>query len=131
MKLDTKYSMTFTENLYLKQQLKKLQEENLKLKQILSEADILGGDIVDAFMKSTKPGSKEKLPKAEQNTPSASDVMGSEIVDRFMRNTKPIGKMTPEEAFRHGADHARLQGISTPPHFFNNPHFAAGFNSVK
>ena len=31
--------MSFAENLYLKQQLKKLQEENLKLKQILSEAD--------------------------------------------------------------------------------------------
>jgi hypothetical protein len=123
--------MTFTENLYLKRQLKQLQEENLKLKQILSEADILGGDIVDAFMQRTKPGSKNQPPKAEQNTPSASDVMGSEIVDRFMRTTTPIGKMTPEEAFQHGADHARLQGISTPPHFFNNPHFAAGFNSVK
>lgn len=123
--------MTFIENLYLKRQLKQLQEENLKLKQILSEADILGGDIVDAFMKRTKPGSTKKQPKAEQGTPSASDIMGGEIVDRFMRNTKPLNKMTQEEAFQHGADHARLQGISTPPHFFNNPHFAAGFNSVK
>ena len=122
--------MSFTENLYLKQQFKKLQEENLKLKQILLEADILGGDIVDRFMQSTKPGSKKNLPKDEQNTQSAFDVMGSQIVDRFMRNTTPLGKMTPEEAFQHGADHARLQGVSTPPHFFNNPHFAAGFNSI-
>lgn len=114
-----------------KNKIRLLEEENRKLKQILSEADILGGDIVDAFMGSTKRGNTKKLPKAEQGTPSASDIMGGEIVDRFMRNTKPLNKMTEEEAFQHGADHARLQGISTPPHFFNNPHFAAGFNSVK
>jgi len=116
--------MTFIENLYLKRQLKQLQEENLKLKQILSEADILGDDIVDAFMRSTKPGSTKNLP-------SASDIMGGEIVDKFGRSTKPLNKMTPEEAFQHGADHAREhKGLRTPDHYFNNKDFVAGFNSV-
>lgn len=96
--------MSFTENLYLKQQLKKLQEENLKLKQILSEAD--------------------------EGTPAAHGMMARPAVDRVMGNRTPLHQMTPEEAFQHGVDHAMLQGISTPPHFFNNPHFAAGFNSA-
>jgi len=123
--------MTFTENLYLKRQLKQLQEENLKLKQILSEADILGGDIVDAFMGSTKRGSTKNPPKAEQGTPPASDILGGEIVDRFMRNTKPLNKMTQEEAFQEGVNHAREhKGLRTPDHYFNNKDFVAGFNSV-
>lgn len=82
-----------------------LEEENRKLKQILSEAN--------------------------EETPAAFGMMARAATDRVMGNRKPLDKMSSEEAFQHGADHAMLQGISTPPHFFNNPHFAAGFNSVK
>ena len=82
-----------------------LEEENRKLKQILSEAN--------------------------EETPAAFGMMSRAATDRVMGNATPFHQMTPEQAFQHGADHAMLQGISTPPHFFNNPHFAAGFNSVK
>lgn len=102
MKLDTKYSMSFTENLYLKQQLKKLQEENLKLKQILSEA--------------------------QEGTPPASDVMGG-TKNKFV---KPLAKLTREEAFNLGVQHAKEHGgVKTPPHYFYDNNFVAGFNSVK
>ena len=89
--------MSFTENLYLKRQLQQLQEENLKLKKILSEQN-------------------------ENETPA---------VDRVLRGGKRLEDMTPEEAFQHGQDHSMLQGVSTPAHYFKNPHFAAGFNSTK
>jgi len=89
--------MSFTENLYLKRQLQQLQEENLKLKKILSEQN-------------------------ENETPA---------VDRVLRGGKRLEDMTPEEAFQHGQDHSMLQGVSTPAHFFKNPHFAAGFNSTR
>ena len=89
--------MSFTENLYLKRQLQQLQEENLKLKKILSEQN-------------------------ENETPA---------VDRVLRGGKSLEDMTPEEAFKHGQDHSMLQGVSTPAHYFKNPHFAAGFNSTK
>lgn len=113
--------MTFTENLYLKRQLKQLQEENLKLKQILSEADILGGDIVDAFMQRTKPGSKKQPPEAEEGTPKE--------VNKFV---KPLAKLTREEAFNLGVQHAQEHGgVKTPPHYFYDNNFVAGFNSVK
>ena len=95
MKLDTKYSMSFTENLYLKRQLKQLQEENLKLKQILSEA--------------------------EEGTPKE--------VNKFV---KPLAKLTREEAFNLGVQHAQEHGgVKTPPHYFYDNNFVAGFNSVK
>lgn len=126
--------MSFTENLYLKRQLKQLQEENLKLKQILSEAgDILGLNIVDDFMRSIEPGVTKTSPKRKV-TPGApaegtmSAITG--IVDDFMKSTTPIGKMTPVEAYKHGQDHAR-RGITPPEHFFTNPHFAKGFKSVR
>jgi len=113
-----------------KNKIRLLEEENRKLKQILSEADILGGDIVDAFMKSTKRGNTKNLPKAEEGTPAAFGMTARAATDRVMGNKTPFHQMTPEQAFRYGADHGMLQGISTPPHFFNNPHFTAGFNSM-
>ena len=95
--------MSFTENLYLKQQLKKLQEENLKLKQILSEA--------------------------QKDTPPASDVMGGKEVNKFV---KPLAKLTREEAFKLGVKHRQEHGgVNTPPHYFYDNNFVAGFNSVK
>ena len=98
--------MSFTENLYLKRQLQQLQEENLKLKKILYEQN-------------------------ENETPAAFGYSASGAVDRVLRGGKRLEDMTPEEAFQHGQDHSMLQGVSTPAHFFNNPHFAAGFNSTK
>jgi len=97
---------SFTENLYLKRQLKQLQEENRKLKQILSEAD--------------EPASR---------SPDLNNLMG--IFSKFDRSSKAMGKMTPEEAFQEGVNHAREhKGLRTPDHYFNNKDFVAGFNSV-
>ena len=87
-----------------KNKIRLLEEENRRLKKILSEA--------------------------EEGTPAAHGMMARSAADRVMGNRKPLDQMSSEEAFQHGQDHAMLQGISTPPHFFNNPHFAAGFYSA-
>ena len=76
-----------------------LEEENRKLKKILSEAN--------------------------EETPARA------ATDRVMGNRKPLHMMSSEEAFQHGADHAREHGgVGTPPHYFDNRHFVAGFLSV-
>ena len=77
-----------------KNKIRLLEEENRRLKKILSEA--------------------------EKGTPA----------DRVMGKRTPLDQMSSDEAYQHGQDHAMLQGISTPAHFFKNRHFAAGFNSA-
>jgi hypothetical protein len=102
--------MTFTENLYLKRQLQQLQEENLKLKKILSEQN----------------ETPDKTPKG------IGDGVSGAIRRVFdERRGDGFANMTPEEAFQHGQDHSMLMGITTPSRFFKNPHFMAGFNSTK
>jgi len=96
-------SMGTFDSVYLNK-IRLLEEENRKLKQILSEAS--------------------------EETPAAFGMMARAATDRVMGNKIPLDKMSSEEAFQHGADHAMLQGISTPPHFFKNRHFAAGFHSM-
>jgi hypothetical protein len=191
--------MTFTENLYLKRQLQQLQEENLKLKKILTEisdqeADSLmashhflhtrvdqsnevghedlirrgvitdrtprtidpktgeyvpippsqgntpprpgPSQIPDTALSRTNPKSRTSFSVRNENnqnyeTPAAFGYSASGAVDRVLRGGKRLEDMTPEEAFQHGQDHSMLQGVSTPAHFFKNPHFAAGFNSTK
>ena len=190
--------MTFTENLYLKRQLQQLQEENFKLKKILTEisdqeADSLmashhglhsrvstepssteefarkgllidrkprtidpktgeyvpippsqgntpprpgPSQIPDTALSRTNPKSRTSFSVRNENnqnyeTPAAFGYSASGAVDRVLRGGKRLEDMTPEEAFQHGQDHSMLQGVSTPAHYFKNPHFAAGFNSTK
>ena len=80
------------------QKIRQLQEENRKLKQILSEAN--------------------------EETPT-DRVMGNSSFIREPTYTE----MSAKEIFQQGANHA-MHGITTPPHFFNNRHFARGFYSV-
>jgi hypothetical protein len=82
-----------------------LEEENRKLKKILSEAN-------------------------SEETPSAHGMMVRAAADRVMGNRTPLDQMSPQEAFQHGADHSMLQGINTPAHFFENPHFFEGWRST-
>jgi hypothetical protein len=42
---------------------------------------------------------------------------------------KPLSKMTPEEAYQHGQDLAKLQGVTPNLEMFKNPHFHAGFHN--
>lgn len=91
--------------------IRRLEEENQQLKQFLSEA---------------------KKPNPDYSGQSNIFTSMGEIFGTFDRNSKAIGKMTPEEAFKLGEDHAREhKGLKTPPHYFDNRHFVAGFNSVK
>lgn len=104
--------MSFTENLYLKRQLKQLHEENLKLKQIINEVV----DSVDLKRSDLKPMGELKFP------PTTKELIG--------KHGKPgdvdLGSLSAEEQDLLGAAHVEA-GYPVPDNLIKNfEHYRRG-----
>jgi hypothetical protein len=115
--------MSFTENLYLKRQLKQLNEENLKLKQIINEVVYGPGAYPAVSGVDLKPSDLKPMGELE---------FGPTTDELIRKHGKPgdvdLGSLSPDEQNALGAAHVEA-GHHIPDNLTRNfPHYGRGVN---